>query len=77
MPVIIDGGTIAQRPSLGEELTVLTKSGVHVNIGQVKSAAYEEGSGTGFIVKATAIRGDHAVYLKLANPKLRIPLIWS
>ncbi len=76
-PKYINGGKVAQRPVLGEELYVLTPQGYTLNVGQVKSAEYEEGGGSGFNVKTTKIVDDQSIFVSLANPQLHIPLVWD
>ena len=82
-PQSIVGGLVASVPVLGQELFV--RQGERwLNVGQVTMVQYEDGSGKGFCIRATRIKqewrsaGDYnwprAVYVRLANPSLAIPI---
>ena len=82
-PSSVDGGLIAAVPTLGQELIVRTGERF-VNVGQVRFAEYEDGSGKGFCIRTTRIKHkwvregatirETSVYVKLENPGLAIPL---
>ena len=82
-PVSLVGGYVASVPVVGQELIVRV-SERFINVGQVLSVEYEDGSGKGFNIRATRIKqefrpaGDYnwprSVYVKLANPSLAIPI---
>ena len=77
-PQSLVGGFVASVPVLGQELFV-RKGERWLNVGQVTTALYEDGSGKGFCIRATRIKADNLeyVYVKLENPQLAIPIHWS
>jgi len=68
------GAVVASIPQLGQELFVVIRDDLSLNVGQVIAAEYEEGGGRGFNIKA--LRIDGSLFVRLANPELAIPIIW-
>lgn len=64
----VNGGLVVAIPQLGQVL-IVEKDGEHINVGQVKSVAYEEGGGTGFNVETTGIDGGE-FYVRHMYPEL-------